>query len=913
MKLLSMRWVFSLTIILLYTQVLGQTSLRNRNADELFQQAHELYNKSKFAAAQDLFLQYSHVGQNSLMVSEARYYAAQCAGELMTNDAPLLAANFRDKHPENTSIGNSHYALGKYYFRSKNYRNCLFELIEIDPYILTTEEAKEYYFMAGYSQFHLGNIHEAKPYFREIVNFSGDYFHLTNYFYGYITFEENDYDEALKAFYRIENHESFSTIMPVYITEVYALMGDYDMAIEYGEKALGKKDIQKDHIIHLLLAQAYFKKGIMEKAYEHYGVYSKKRQLSAEDTYQYAYAAYKTANFKTAIAQFESFVVEDDSLGQNVNYLLAGSYLENGQKLDARNSFSLAMDQSFYPEIQEDAHLNYAKLSYELKFHKVAIKAFKGFIEKYPKSRNVEDAQLQFVRLLLGSNNYMEAFEVIENMDDPTEKLNGAYQRLGFNIGLEYFEIKDYQKARIYFNKSLARPVFDYFKALAHFWIGESLTQEERHKEAITAYKNFLAVAAHKETGYSGLAHYNLGYCNVKLEKFEDALFHYDSYLKSGNDIYEKQFNSDAYARMGDCYQALKFYDKSIASYDQVIKYNYTEMDYALYQKGMIEGLRENTEKKIAILLNLTEKYPNSPYYPDALYQLGNEHLIQGNKMQALREFEYLNQEFENSLYFKQAQIKMAIIHNQNGDFDKAVALFDTLISRFPKSSESRDALAAMKIMYVENDMAEIYFEKIAKIPNISVSALAKDSAMFNQAVIVSSTNDCGRSIASYDKYLKAFPSGTFTFEVLSYKADCHIALGENDKALTDLDKIIDNRPNPYVENALITATNLCFKNDSFTQAIPYLKIQEDVLKTSSELLEVYEGLARAYLEIDSCGNAEEYLKKISLYAEADSVILAKADYTLARCKMKNQDLREAIKLFQKVAEGNNSKLGAES
>lgn len=892
---------------------MAQTHLRDSRNEKIFHRAQELYHKQKFAAAQEQFREYALVGDNDLMVSEARFYEAMCMAELMNTEAPSTTKAFRDNHPENTRVGESHYLLGKYHFRKKNYPKALEEFIEIDPFILTPDEAKEYYFMAGYCQFHKGNIHEAKPYFKEIVNFSGDYYHLTNYFYGYITFEENEFEEALKAFQRIEDHENFKDIMPVYITEVYALMGNLDEVISYGSEAVKKESIQKKHVIHLLLAQAYFKKNDIASAKTHYDKYAQTRELTAEDAYQYGYACYITKDYKTALRQFENFVVEEDSLGQNVSYHLAGTYLETGNKTEARNAFSTAMKMGFDKKMTEDAHFNFAKLSYELKFHKIALKALGEFRTAYPKSAVLEEVQELLVRLLLQSNNYKEAFDVIETIETPSPKLNAAYQRLAFNIGTEYYEIKDFVKSRVYFNKSLKRPSSDKFVALAHYWIGESLTKEDRFKEAIKSYRNYQVSPGSKGEEHLAISHYNLGFCHFKLGSYKEALYHYEEYQKVENTIYAKQFNSDAYARVGDCYQKLRIYDKALDNYEKVVKLDYSDVDYALYQKGMIYGLREQHAEKIRTMEVLTKKHLNSGYFDDALYQMANERFLVGNKLQALREFQYLNQDFPGNLYYKVAQVKMGIIYNQLGKPRQALGLFESVLSQFPSSPESQDALGVMKSIYVEMGKADSFYIILDNLAGISYREPEKDSTLFTQAILVINKGDCSNSVVALDKYLDQFENGLFKLQALSQKAECFKKLGNLKGALATYDAIIASRPNPSLENALINATVLCFEYDSFAMAIPYLKLQEEISNGQDVLLEVYEGLARAYLETDSCNEAQNYLGKIALYENADSTILSRADYTLARCLMKNGDNKKAIGLFQKVADESDSKLGAES
>ena len=906
-------WLAAILIFTSISNVSAQLTLATQQPIHDFERARELFGKQRYAAAQTLFTQYVATSNNSNLRADAQYYVALCAARLMQDDAEYLVKKYRVNNPTNTGLKQSHFELGKYYFLQKNYHSALFEFIEIDPYILEPEEATEYFFMTGYSQFHEGNLNEARPYFKEIIQTEGPYYYLSNYFNSYIAFENDDFDEALEGFLKIEKQAEFENLMPVYITQVYALTKDYDKVIEYGDKAVAKKGVERKHVIELLLAQAHFKKENFEKSFALYNSYETKRDLSSEDNYQFAFAAYSTKNYKQALKIFESLIIEEDSLGQNIAYLMADCYLKNDQKLEARNSFSFVKSLDFDARLKEDALYNYAKISYELKFNKEAVKSFDEFIKKYPDSKYIDEAKENFTRILLQSNNYQQAFDIIEKMDRPTAKINMAYQRLAYNIGLQLYDIKDYKNARVYLNKSLKRPVAPIFKSLAYYWIGETLYKEERYEEAIESFKNFLFVPESSNTPIKASAQYNLGYCYFKLEQYKEALYYFQEYYNYKNPIYTKQFNSDANLRSADCYFALGLYDKAIANYDKVIETNYTDVDYAMYQKGMIKGLQGKPNEKIEILTNLTRQFKSSGYVDDALFEAANEKLIGGNFKQALREFEYLNQDFANNIYYKVVLLKIGLIYYNLDESEKALKVFSEVISEFPSSDESREALTLIKNIYVDLGQADKFLALIDTMTNVKYTETAKDSTLFNSSLSTLKRGDCVATAKSFQTYLNNFEYGIFSQQAYYYMADCYKKLDSFEAALNAYDVLIARKPNPYYENALTKASIYCFERDSFKRAIPYLKIREEVSNNRIVLLEIYEGLAKAYLETNDCKNAEVYLNRIRTFEEANKEVIERADYTVARCALAEKNYTQALKLFARVAENNTGKLGAES
>jgi len=78
------------------------------------------------------------------------------------------------------------------------------------------------------------------------------------------------------------------------------------------------------------------------------------------------YTFYKQNDFENAISQFNSIINGKDEVAQNGYYHLAECYLKTDKKQQALNAFKNASEMNFDVKIQEDAFLNYAKLSYEI-------------------------------------------------------------------------------------------------------------------------------------------------------------------------------------------------------------------------------------------------------------------------------------------------------------------------------------------------------------------------------------------------------------------------------------------------------------------------------------------------------------------------------------------------------------------
>src|SRR5688500_19673862 len=86
------------------------------------------------------------------------------------------------------------------------------------------------------------------------------YYYPSNYYYGYISYSDREYSEALKSFKLVENQGQYQGLVPYYIAEIYYFQGKKDEALRYGEEALKSKNIYYKKDLNLLIGQIYFEK-----------------------------------------------------------------------------------------------------------------------------------------------------------------------------------------------------------------------------------------------------------------------------------------------------------------------------------------------------------------------------------------------------------------------------------------------------------------------------------------------------------------------------------------------------------------------------------------------------------------------------------------------------------------------------
>ena len=172
----------------------------------------------------------------------------------------------------------------------------------------------------------------------------------------------------------------------------------------------------------------------------------KKGKWNNTDFYQLGYTYYQQKDYENAISQFNKIIDGNDGVAQNAYYHLAESYLKTDKKQQALNAFKTASEMEFDLKIQEDAYLNYAKLSYEIgNPYKSVPEVMNDYMAKYPNTPYKSEINTLLISSYITSKNYKEALVLLEKNKSPENKL--AYQKVTFYRGLELYTDGDFKGA----------------------------------------------------------------------------------------------------------------------------------------------------------------------------------------------------------------------------------------------------------------------------------------------------------------------------------------------------------------------------------------------------------------------------------------------------------------------------------
>ena len=353
-----------------------------------YQNAKDLYQKEQYSLAYPIFRELQENKRETdyanyrIPFEEVDYYAIVCGLKQNETTAEEQAKAFvalQNNLPLQQKMA---FQLGEFYFRKNDYRNAILLYEQTNIENLSNREIADMKFHQGYGYFTLQQFDKAKPLLNAIRLLPDDPNYLdANYYYGFIAFNERNYNDALDAFRKVENQPGYGQVVPFYIANIYYQQGKRDEALKYAEDALKKNSTTYyDAEMRRMIGHAYFDKKQYAQALPYLEAYAAKQpKLSREDRYQLSYAYYDGKQYAKAIDGFKQLTEGKDSLSQSAMYLLGDAYLKTGQKANARNAFSLSAANSSNPLQNEVSSFNYGKLSYELGYQDVALNELRRF------------------------------------------------------------------------------------------------------------------------------------------------------------------------------------------------------------------------------------------------------------------------------------------------------------------------------------------------------------------------------------------------------------------------------------------------------------------------------------------------------------------------------------------------------
>ncbi len=838
--------------------------------------ATDLLDKGKYVAASEQFrlveksrLQAStqprFESQLSLIKENSQYYEALCALELANDDAENMFLRFIKEHPENPLTKLAYFQIGRSYSRQEKYTEALTWFDKVNAGELNGSENTEYKFRKGYAYFATNDYKNAQLLFSEVKNRHSPFTDDAIYYFAYIAYLNKDYHLALVNFERLKKSKKYESSYPYYITAVYFLDNRYDDVIKYAVPIVNNTHQQNETEMFRIIAASYFAKADYQNSAKYYVRFEDEdhgRTQNTQDSYQMGYTYYKIGNYEKAATQLEKLQQANDVFSQNGNYILGDVFLKLNNRQNARSAYFAASKLDFDKQLQEDALFEYAKLSYELDFNTQALDATRLYLKNYPGSKRTEEVKILLGEELLNSHNYAEAVDILEPIKNKTASAQAAYQKVTYYRGLEFYNERAFENAIGIFLRSLKNPVDAHIEALTTYWMAESMYEVRKYKESVETFEKFLDLPDAGETTVYNYANYALAYAAFGDEQYKKAANYFQKFL-AGDETDPNTIN-DAVTRLGDSYFVLKNYSRALEYYNRIIDQRSKGEDYALFQRGMIQGLQGLPGSKINTLGDVLNKFPKSDYADDASFEIAYTYFLQNDSLKAKSGMLDMIQKYPTSSYVPRALVTIGLIDYNSGNDDLAIESFKRVVQDYSSTDEAKLALKQIEKIYTDKGDAQTFINYAATVPIANYTAADQENIMYTAANNLYLRGDWQGTVGAVNAYFDKFPTKPiYDKQARFIRAQSLVNLNRSDEAIVDYNVILNDWTSTYTEQSLISMAKLYIAQKKYNEAVAFLKKLETNSEYKADYTFAINSLLLCYAQMQLPDDALNYVKLV--------------------------------------------------
>ncbi len=717
------------------------------------------------------------------------------------------------------------------------------------------------------------------------------------------------YEKSNQYLYKISDYETDSKVL-LLIGQNYFSSTDYSKAIGTFQKIISIPDSTLMITAHLKIGDSYF---------------ALKDYVNAVGSYQHGLELCETNsdNYQSELCNLIYIKISEAYLDLNQPNI-AISYMKKYRNFMGQGKNIDALDYRI-------AYLYEA----EAEDFERAIRSYFDFMDTYPQSKFIDEAQFGLARSYEGTDNYAQALVEYQNLmnrypasehySDAEKRitylrnyypiggsgfrnLSGVIQQLAENnpntstlyqLGLTYFkELKDYRASIDLFNKvkddpNVPKDELIYYRGRAYQLLGERamVDNQKQSSDLDSAAYNFdLLIENYPENSWADDATFQ----KIELKKMS---------LDKSDATYFPQLK-EALTSFINKYQASPILDKvnfdlgllllnngiksSIDSLDVYNSFQKIITDYpqssfipqAKYYQSQLFYLTKNYDLAHEKMSSFVSNYPNNHRTCEAYFQLAK---LSESKEDYLTASNYLKQiitKYFYSDYADSAKLNIGYNLTKQQKYAEALTYYMDIYDEFESNTKE-----------LEND-------------NLNDDLNVLQDVIFNMAIILKTVRQNNEAIQFFQKYMIEFPNGKYTDQVLFSLGELFNTSqkDEQSKAIDYLQQLENNHSSSDLfPKSLIKLGDLSFTQENYEEAKQYyskalnaqLSDEERAYTFAQEIICLY----RTGQIATADEKYKEYRKQFRDEKDKQAEIqLEKGDYFL-----KDKNFEQAEKIFKDV------------
>ncbi|MGS2727245.1 tetratricopeptide repeat protein [Psychroserpens sp. BH13MA-6] len=888
----------------------AQQSAAYTNDLVAYQKALTLYNNKQYQAAQSLFETLKDDAPNETLESDCAYYIANCAVRLNQQNADDLIQEFVEDYPTSTKRNTAFLDVADYYFVNGKYAYARKWYDQVDENSIGRSERDKFNFNYGYTLYSTGDETGANKYLNRVVT-SKEYGSQAKYYIGFMAYEGDDYDKANTYFDQVSDQEKYKEKLSYYQADLNFKLGKFEEAIKLAKEQVDQSSPQEKSELSKIIGESYFNLEQYAEAIPYLKAYKGKRgKWNNVDYYQLGYAYYKQSDYDSAISEFNRIIGGDNAVAQNAYYHLGESYINLDKKTEALNAFRNASQMDYDLKIQEDAWLNYAKISYDIgNPYQSVPQVLTSYLEKYPDTSYKDEIETLLIDSYITSKNYKEAIKLLDNKKSFENRV--AYQKVAFFRGIELYNEGNYNEASTLFDASIDEAKVPLFTARATFWKAESDYHLNNYNDALIGFKQFKQSDEARQLDEIDNIDYNIAYTYFKLKDYGQATSNFQAFIDDHKD--DKLRLNDAYLRLGDGHFVTSNYTQAIAAYDKAIALNEIESDYAFFQKTMSYGYIGQGSQKIQGLESFISGFPRSSLRDDAMYELANSYVKANDIQKAMNLYNTLNSEYPNSVFIPKALLRQGLAYYNDNDNELALSKFKKVARDFPATDEANQAVSTARLIYIDLGRVDEYAAWVKTLDYVDVTDAELDNTAYLAAEKQYLENNTDNAIRQFNKYINEFPNGIHALKSHFYLAELYSKKQLPENARPHYEYVVSKQKGEFTEQAVVKLSEIYLNNSNWDKAIPLLKRLENEADYPQNITYAQSNLMQAYYQKENYAEAVNYAEKALQNSKIDNKIKSDAQIIIARSAIKTGDMPKAKSAYAQVEKIATGALAAEA
>lgn len=906
-KIESIILLLASSFLCIYAQSLHTTDVTSD-----FDKGRMMYLNGNYTGCLDVMQLLLRRDEAAPYYEEAAFYIAMSQARRSSDRTEIELNSYLQDYPFTIHRTEILMALGDYHYGKGNYPEALEHYTKLDMDNINTADRDDMCYNMAFCYIKMGETQRALPLLKVLIQKSSEYRDEARFMEGYIYYRNKEYGEAYRSLLKVDTNSRYGYETQYLLANIDFLKNNYAQNIAQCEQLLARAT-HSEHIaeLHRMLGDSHYELGNDLKADEHFTKYLQLVNNPTRNTlYKAGIIAYRNSNYDRAIELLSQTTDTIDYIEQNAQLHIGLSYLQQKELLKASHAFDKAASTQYDSNTREVALYNHALCCYEgnLSLFDSTILLFEKFLSEYPKSVYADDAKRCMSDLYINSRNYQKALDYIDNIKKPTPEILRQRQELYYVLGTEAFANNSISKAGEWFTKAIkAGKYAPEYRTRAIYWLGECCYRSKAYREALKCYNQFLSSPVTTDMDIVALAHYNAGYCQFKMKDYDKALDSFNKYINQmGREDY---LLIDAYNRIGDCYFQDKKYDSANAYYIKASEY-LDGSDYALLQQAVISGVKKENGKKVDILKQLVEQYPQSEYYEEAYNEMGQTYIALDKPMQAIDAYQKIIDKNHEGVLARKAKLQVGALYYNNSDIDNSIASYRSLIEQHPTCNESKIAAEELKSIYVEiNKVDEL--SQFMQQYGVTYQKSELDSLTFIAAE--RSYMRSGKS-EPLKEYAAQYPQGNYVATAYFHLGSEADAQQDEEYALLYYKRSLNSNPDSeYAETALVRCSDIMYGRQEYKQAGEFYSSLEAVATNIETRQMARLGITRCCAQLQQYEQTIEAASRLLNNSNLSPEIKQEAMYHRATAYSALQKNKEAYDDYSTLAADTRSVYGAES